>query len=167
VIVKVPLMELSGKISNYHREALNFFASRLLSAQMSRNVSVKVKFKKHMDNLGMCYVSDYNLSGKPRDFILEIRKNQDEEEMLNTFAHEMVHVSQYCYGRMNEEMTRWCGRDFDKSSVNYSEYPWEIEAYSIGKKLTTEFLLISDVNFKFTKHFVSLFQKLGPRNTYV
>ncbi len=132
-------MVITGTLKKHHRKALEYFGSRLLSPQMSRNVSVKIVFKKHMDNLGMCYVDGYNLADKPREFIIEIKRDQDDDELLNTFAHEMVHVYQYCYGLLNEGMTKWCGKDFDRSKLKYSEYPWEIEAYATGERLANEF----------------------------
>ncbi len=133
-------MNISGKISKRNRKAAEYFATQLFSPQMSRNIFVEFKFTKKLEFLGLCHIVDYNDSNKPRHFLIEINKKQPEAELINTIAHELTHVSQYCYGKLNEYMTKWCGKPIDKSTIEYSDYPWEIEACENGDRLTKHFL---------------------------
>lgn len=100
---------------------------------------VGVKYRKNMDCLGLVIVEDYNTSGTPNEFTIEICRNT-EEEMLKSIAHEMVHVSQYSRGELNEMMTMWRGKHVKADKIPYDEQPWEIEAESIGLNLYESFL---------------------------
>ena len=124
-------MIVKGKVSKIHLSAIDYFADSLLTKQLKKHIIVHVKFRKNLDVLGLVEVEDYNLSGKPREFIIEINRNQNATETLRTLAHEMVHVRQYAYGELNEEGTRWCGKRLERN-LEYHEQPWEIEANDVG-----------------------------------
>ena len=124
-------MIVKGKVSKSHLSAMNYFADSLLTKQLKKHIIIHVKFRKTMDVLGLVEIEDYNLSGKPREFILEINRNQSDIEILRTLAHEMVHVRQYAYGELNEEGTQWCGQKMARD-LEYHEQPWEIEANDVG-----------------------------------
>jgi hypothetical protein len=133
-------MIIYGKVNKKYKEALNFFASCLFTPQMKRNIEVTVCFRKNMgDHHGMVSVEDYNVIGSPRHFLIEIRKEDDQEEVIKTLAHEMVHVRQYVRNELNEEMTYWRGRRVNSDEIPYSEQPWEIEAEEIGNELFRKF----------------------------
>ena len=131
-------MLIKGKISKSRMAALAFFADRLLTKQMQRHIMIEVVFRKKMKHLGLTSVEDYNLSYKPRDFLLDINANQSEMEIIRTIAHEMVHVKQYVYGELNEEATYWCGEKLARD-LAYHEQPWEIEAHDVGDILLDEY----------------------------
>lgn len=124
-------MIVKGKVSKSHLSAMNYFADSLLTKQLKKHIIIHVKFRKTMDVLGLVEIEDYNLSGKPREFILEINRNQSDIEILRTLAHEMVHVRQYAYCELNEEGTQWCGQKMARD-LEYHEQPWEIEANDVG-----------------------------------
>ena len=132
------MVVLSNNLSKIHTEALHYFAARLISPQMRRHLAIKIVFRKNMDHLGLTHIDDYNDLGRPRTFTIEIDRNQTEEEILRTMAHEMVHVRQYCKGELNEEMTYWRGQYFNKE-MNYDDQPWELEADILGDELFEEF----------------------------
>lgn len=133
-------MIIYGKVNKKYKEALNFFASCLFTPQMNRHLEVTVCFKKNMgDHHGMVSVEDYNVIGSPRHFLIEIRKDDKEEEIIKTLAHEMVHVRQYVRSELNEEMTYWRGRKVNSDEIPYSEQPWEIEAEQQGQELYRKF----------------------------
>lgn len=132
-------MIVKGKLSKFHLSAIDFFADALLTNQLKRHIIVHVRFRKNMDCLGLTEVDDYNASGKPREFILEINRNQSEEEIIHTLAHEMVHVRQYAYGELNEEATYWCGKQY-AHDLKYHEQPWEIEAHDVSNIILHDYL---------------------------
>jgi hypothetical protein len=133
------MMILTKKLSSKQVDAMTYFANRLLSPQMQRNVGVRVVIRRTMPVLGITIIDDYNESGLPRRFTIEMDGKQDSEEKLRTLAHEMVHIKQYCKKELNEEMTKWKGQSVDSDSMDYDDQPWEIEAHTLGDKLYEEF----------------------------
>jgi len=81
-------MIVRGKLSQSRLQAIGFFADKLLTKQLNRHIIVNVVFRKNLSYLGLTYVDDYNASGKLREFTLEIYRDQIEEEILKTLAHE-------------------------------------------------------------------------------
>ena len=132
-------MIVKGNLSKSQLSAIDFFADALLTKQLKKHIIIHVKFRKKMDVLGLTEVDDYNSAGKPREFILDINRNQSEEEIIHTLAHEMVHVRQYAYGELNEEATRWCGQQCARD-LEYHEQPWEIEANDVGDIIFNDYM---------------------------
>jgi len=60
-------------------------------------------------------------------------KNQ-QDQILTTFFHEMVHVKQYLKGELvsgiGKKPSRWYGKTFDG---DYYNSPWEQEAFELEK----------------------------------
>jgi hypothetical protein len=132
-------MRIIGKLSKDQTSAIHYFADKLFTPQMKRNVCIRISFSSSMDNYGETEIEDYNSSGNPREFILNIKRNIGTEEILRTIAHEMIHVKQYVYGQLNEQMTMWNGEKVNDNQYGYFDSPWEIEAHSLGDKLFYEF----------------------------
>jgi hypothetical protein len=120
--------------------AKDYFAEILLSSQMLNFVNIDVKIVSGNAPSGLCIIDEYNNQNKPRSFTIEINKNQSKLEILNAVAHEMVHVKQYVYGELNEQMSSWLGQKIDCDEVNYFEQPWEVEAYNLEAFLTVMYL---------------------------
>ena len=120
--------------------AKDYFAEILLSSRMLKFVNIEVKIVSGNAPSGLCIIDEYNNQNKPRSFTIEINKNQSKLEILNAVAHEMVHVKQYVYGELNEQMSSWLGQKIDCDEVNYFEQPWEVEAYNLEAFLTVMYL---------------------------
>ena len=131
-------MEILGKIKKEHKQAIQYFADKLLSKQIQRHISVRFTFT-NMFYLGLTCISGYNSKDKPREFEIEIARNQIGRELLMTLAHEMVHIKQYAYGELNEEMTKWQGLRVCAGTIEYDEHPWEIEAETKAEELCNEY----------------------------
>ena len=133
-------MQVEGKLSGVQKQAMNFFAKKLFTPQMRRNVNVRIIFRKTMkDVYGFAEVESYNITGNPRYFIIEVNANLDDDEKLHTLAHEMIHVKQYVYGELNEGMTVWRGKKVNSEEIPYAQQPWEIEAWNKGDRLYKAF----------------------------
>lgn len=69
---------------------------------------------------------------RPREFELEIHKKLPMRKLLQTVAHEMVHVKQYARGELYEGSRiakhRWQGK-WVSNNIDYWDTPWEIEAH--------------------------------------
>ena len=110
------------------KAAAEFYAKELLSAQMRKYCYVAISAGP-LSIDGYTEVIDYNAQNKAREFVIKLRNFKQLKWMLVTLAHEMVHVKQYAYNEMNEEMTRWRGRKIDVRNVAYTDHPWEVEAF--------------------------------------
>ena len=88
-------------LTNFLRKSIYFFARKLLTYQILPYIHIKVVIKKELDDdyLGTCIYIDDEL--KPREFLIEI-KYTDTEAMLETLAHEMVHLKQFVKGQLKE-----------------------------------------------------------------
>ena len=132
-------MIVTGKIPKRHLKAIHYFAEQLFTPQKRRHLYLHVKYcRKKSHEHGNIAVDDYNVLGMPIGFVMEIYRNT-EEEMLKTIGHEMIHLSQYSRGELNEEMT-FCRGKFIKEELDYEDQPWEIEAESKGIQLYESFL---------------------------
>jgi len=120
--------------------AKDYFAEILMSSRMLKFVNIEVKIVSGNAPSGLCIIDEYNNQNKPRSFTIEINKNQSKLEILNAVAHEMVHVKQYVYGELNEQMSSWLGQKIDCDEVDYFEQPWEVEAYNLEAFLTVMYL---------------------------
>jgi len=134
-------MNIKGTISKEQKKAILFFSERLFGRQMLRNLSIRVrKVKaKEFDIFGLVSIEDYNLSGKPRDFLIEIKHGLNQKDFLETIAHELVHIRQYVRNELNEQMSYWRNVPVNAREIPYKDQPWEIEAEEIGKKLVEEY----------------------------
>jgi hypothetical protein len=124
----------------YVKRAAIFYAQELMSTKMSDNIFIRIKFNSKLDALGYAGVIDYNESNKPREFEIELNPIIGSHDILETLAHEMVHVKQYAYNEMNEYGTRWRGQKITEN-LNYYDEPWEVEAFGVSTGLFTKFVI--------------------------
>lgn len=122
-------------------EAAEFFAAQLMDPRMVRNLTLDIERNKKLDVQGEC-VSEEECRN-PRWFTITLRGRADDEDMIKTLAHEMVHVKQYAKNELGKELTmarggkgiriatRWKGEFWNpkKKEDPYWDCPWEIEAY--------------------------------------
>ena len=132
-------MILIGKIPKSHQEALAYFARYLLTPQLLRHIIIRVVYRRNISFLGCVEVLEYNSRNMPREFVVEIKHGQTEEEYLRTLAHEMIHVKQYALGELNEQMDLWLGEKYESDRIAYHKQPWEIEAHDLSEVLLYEY----------------------------
>ena len=107
------------------RTMVEFCIKKLMPRMKTLNIEVKVTRIKG-DAEGYC------LRESDRDFEIEVDSRLPLRKMLETVAHEMVHVKQYARREMNdwqykEIYYKWKGT-YVPDSTNYWDLPWEIEA---------------------------------------
>ena len=92
-------------------------------------LTIEVTLKKLKDD-----TDGYCLRVSPRNFKIEINYTQGLRRMLETVAHEMVHVKQYARNETND-WAYYNGKEFYKwkdkyvsENTDYWDLPWEIEA---------------------------------------
>ena len=127
-----------GKNKKVHDQefdfASRFYASKLMSTRLINRLTVRILF----DNVPKytCGLTDPIMdesSKNPRRFNIYIRKTMSRHNQLSTLAHEFVHVKQYAKGELNVFLKgtklKWQKDWVCTESMNYYEYPWEIEAF--------------------------------------
>lgn len=125
----------------YVKRAALFYAESLLTKKVLENIYLQVKFTKDIPVYGYAEITDYNVSGKPREFEIEIHSGIGAAEILKTLAHEMVHIKQYVYGETNDQLSRWKGTKVDSDNLEYWVQPWEIEAHGMEVGLFSRFAI--------------------------
>ena len=99
------------------------FCIKTLMPRM-RTLDIEVKMCKPTGALGYCLETDNN-----RTFEIEVDRTQPLRRLLETIAHEMVHVKQYARRELHPSTNTWCGKTYNPDKVSYWDLPWEIEAH--------------------------------------
>ena len=128
------------KFTPYIQRAAEFYGKILIpNTRINNNISVDIKFNRTIDNYGLTGVEGCNSAKKARDFLIEIHSDIGARNILETLAHEMVHVKQFAYGEINDSLSVWKGQAVDLDEVDYWWLPWEIEAHGMEAGLLTKF----------------------------
>ena len=120
--------ELSASIAR-------FTARQLMSKRLMKNIYVEIKLIPRLlekeEVYGDSIYEDDNW--RPREFTIQADSKLKLRRLLETIAHEMVHVKQFAKGEMVDVVRankiRWHGVDFDDEDKSYYDQPWEIEAH--------------------------------------
>lgn len=133
------MIEVSGGTAK-QRELVQSIAEwcavKLMGPRLASVVNVEIELRRDMgDSLGNATWEDDN--HRPRDFTMEVNASKELRlrKILETVAHEMVHVKQYAKGEMKDLISRpanirkWQGEIVDTNTISYWDLPWEIEAY--------------------------------------
>lgn len=133
------MIEVSGGTAK-QRELVQSIAEwcsvKLMGSRLSNVVNVEIELRRDMgDSLGNATYDDSN--HRPREFIMEVNASSNIRlrKILETVAHEMVHIKQYAKGEMKDLISRpanirkWQGKEIDTNLISYWDLPWEIEAY--------------------------------------
>jgi hypothetical protein len=79
-----------------------------------------------------------------RDLVMILDSRMQYKDMVETIAHEMVHVKQIARGTLNTVIKRgrmyqtWKGKRAD--NIAYHRRPWELEAFRRERELTNNFV---------------------------
>jgi hypothetical protein len=106
-------------------ESMAYYCVDMLGMSKLRTLDIEVKLTKLTSAIGYC------LSYDTRNFELEIAKQSSLRRMLETVAHEMVHVKQYARKELvDQDMDGVCflGKKINPD-VEYWDKPYEIEAH--------------------------------------
>lgn len=121
-------------------KAVKFYAKELIPNTRIRNhCFTKVRFDAKITQYGYATIEEYNTRKQPREFLIEIHPGIGARYILETLAHEMVHIKQYINGETNETLSLWRGKKIDPDKIDYWEHPWEVDAYGREMGLLTKF----------------------------
>lgn len=114
----------------------NFIMEKFFTENKRANMTVNVIFVENLykksNMFGNCIWEDQHL--RPEEFTMEIEPKQKRQLLLNTFAHELVHVKQWAKGeyyqlQRESNVFKFNGQRVDADKVDYWDQPWEIEAH--------------------------------------
>ena len=99
---------------------------------MTINIIFKGDLYKESKMYGNCIWEDQH--HRPEEFTIEIEPKQKRQLLLNTLAHELVHVKQWAKGeyyqlQRERNVFKFNGQRVDVAKVDYWDHPWEIEAH--------------------------------------
>ena len=77
---------------------------------------------------------------RPRSFEIEMHNRMDTEHYTRTLLHELWHVYQHVMGALKDKRGKRYWRGIDHSHTDYSEQPWEQQAFQMEEVLYEEFL---------------------------
>ena len=106
-----------------HTQRMVEFCVKTLMPRM-KTLDIEVKLCKPTGALGYCLELDNH-----RQFEIEIDKTQPLRRLIETVAHEMVHVKQYARRELHPTTDAWMGKTYNPKKISYWDLPWEIEAH--------------------------------------
>lgn len=132
------------------RKLCKFVTCRLMKKRLVEQLTINIKLWPNSfcgeleGDIGDCVWEDDPI--RPREFTLNIARKthtgviQTRDLILETIAHELVHVKQMATGEKYYYQTsnnvRWQGKIINCDKITYWEYPWEHAAYGLERGLT-------------------------------
>ena len=110
-------------IGKQYYEAISFFSDKL---RLPDSVLIDFTYSNKMNVKGLCWRNDR------QHFCIRLRTKQTRRDLLDTIAHEMVHIKQYLKNEIDDSLNTW------KGQVRKDE-PWEEEAEDLAICLVNQF----------------------------
>jgi hypothetical protein len=136
-MIKFDNVHLIGKESTKMMRSLALFTlDKFFTKPKQNKLNILVSFEKDLfektNQYGNCIWEDEPY--RPFDFTIQIDPNQKIQLLLNSLAHELVHVKQWAKGEFYQlqrerSVYKFNGQRFDTEKVDYWDTPWEIEAH--------------------------------------
>lgn len=132
------MIRVTGGTANQKKHVasiVNFCIAKLMPRMKNLEITVRLKDLSKQNVYGYCMADPHSEAerlDRPRAFELEIHSKMKLRKILETVAHEMVHVKQYARSELYQgtrvNKHRWQGKWLAKDP-NYWDQPWEIEAH--------------------------------------
>lgn len=151
------------------RSATIFYGKKLLPI-LNKKLTVNIywDYDLHRDLEAETEWTDKNIF--PKVFSIKLSKHvKNFRKVLQTIAHEMVHVKQFAKGEIYDHKYRrtfkWGNQTFDIDTCDYWELPWEIEAFGREVGLFYRFKDFFDLtNKSLEKDFDIAYKKITENN---
>ena len=110
-------------IGKQYYEAISFFSDKL---RLPDGILIDFTYSNKMNVKGLCWRDER------QHFYIRLRTKQTKRDLLDTIAHEMVHIKQYINNEIDDSLNTW------KGQVRKDE-PWEEEAEDLAICLVNQF----------------------------
>jgi hypothetical protein len=135
-----------NKIGLIH-DAVNFYANMLIHGNTRKILSISIEeIDKRSAAKGFSGSIEWNDDWiNPRDFTIRITSSKPMVYILETIAHEMVHLRQFVTGDLKHRFRGgrkilWKNQIINTKDFSYDKLPWEQQAYYYQHILTREFI---------------------------
>jgi len=147
--------KIKPKQEEYLRSLSTFVLDKFFTQPKKDRLEITVVFKKNLfkqtSQYGNCIWMDQHY--RPEEFEIEIDPDQSIQLLLNTLAHELVHVKQWAKGeyyqlQREKHVYKFCSKRFDTNKVDYWDTPWEIEAHGRAIGLVVQWTRANNLSNK-------------------
>ena len=129
----------SAKLKDLAESITRYSAELLMDKKLIEKLTVDIEFSRTLyKEDGMLAEIDFDdRANKPREFTITVDSTVPQRRIMESIAHEMVHLKQYAMGEMcdtdNSDVVQWKKKNINLTEGQYWDRPWEIEAH--GKEL--------------------------------
>lgn len=133
------------------KRAAEFYASILLTEKRAAKIILDIDIDPDLEDMANCVCEEDKQS--PNEFTITIRGHVDDDDIIRSLAHEMVHLKQHAKNEVRSSLVfskagksktivKWHGKTvrFSKNEDRYFDSPWEIEAFGREGSLYYRFL---------------------------
>lgn len=120
------------------RRAAVYFLNVLLPRKRSIQISIHVQ--NELKEKECIYGECYHIEKSPSKYKIRLDNCQDDYTLIETLAHEFVHVRQFDKGELAlmHSRNRWKGQYYSDDEFGVTEEPWEVEPRERESALATE-----------------------------
>jgi len=132
------------------RSLSEFVINKFFTKPKQNKLNILVSFEKDLfertNQYANCIWEDEHY--RPFDFSIQIDPNQKIQLLLNSLAHELVHVKQWAKGEFYQlqrerSVYKFNGQKFDTTKIDYWDTPWEIEAHGRAIGLVVQWVRLN------------------------
>jgi len=132
-----------------------FILNKFFTGPKQNKLNIVVTFKKGLfektNQYANCIWEDEHY--RPFDFTIQIDPDQKIQLLLNSLAHELVHVKQWAKGEFYQlqretNVYKFNGQRWDTDKVDYWDTPWEIEAHGRAIGLVVQWARKNELTHK-------------------
>ena len=118
----------------YVKSMADFCGEMLLGSRLYPKIELRIELVKNLMKKEKIYGDAIWEDDEryPKEFTIRADASQPLRRVLETIAHEMVHVKQYAKNELHEYTMKKGHRykgEFFSDKLNYWDEPWEIEAH--------------------------------------
>ena len=121
------------------RSIAHWVSRKTMDVRLRTSVTVNIVIQKDLylkeKVQGLSWIDDDEY--RPRKFKIQVEEQSKLRHMLETIAHEMIHIKQWASGDMYEYSdgfrTKFKKKAYNTKKMDYWDAPWEVEAH--GKEV--------------------------------
>lgn len=146
---------VSDENYNLLKSLAEFIVNKFFTKAKQNKLNIVVTFKKGLfektNQYANCIWEDEHY--RPFDFTIQIDPDQKIQLLLNSLAHELVHVKQWAKGEFYQlqretNVYKFNGQRWDTDKVDYWDTPWEIEAHGRAIGLVVQWARMNKLTHK-------------------